>query len=128
MNVLHRLIVTALLPFTWSVASASFCTTYAGAGKCMNISGTSIVGNVPLSASAVFEVSGTKLAVSLINDAGSSATQLGGAQVLTGLFFNLKATDGTLTPTGSYASLTSPLIGTATLTGASTYSLSQNEA
>jgi hypothetical protein len=128
MNLLRRLllVVTALVPFSWSMAHASFCTTYTGTGKCVNLAGTS-TGSVPLSASAVFEAgSGGLLDVTLVNDAGSSAAQLGGSEVITGLFFNLSGAGitGGLTPAGSDASLTVPsgkasnsavTLGTATL-------------
>src|ERR1700719_2718129 len=103
MNLVRRLllVVTALVPFSWSMADASFCTTYTGTGGCVTLTALSNDSpKVPLSASVVFEVSATNpniLDITLVNDAGSSATQLGGAEVLTGLFFNLSAAAGTLT-------------------------------
>jgi hypothetical protein len=100
-----------------TAANASFCATYAGTGDCVSLTGNSAT-PVPIAASAVFEVSGTTLDITLVNDAGSSATQLGGADTLTALLFKLAPAGGTLTDVGGTASLTAPLIGTAALTGA----------
>jgi hypothetical protein len=90
-----------------------------GTGDCISLSGNSTT-PVPVSASAVFQVgAGNTLDITLINDAGSSATQLGGADTLTALLFNLAPAGGTLTNVGGTGSLTAPLIGTATLTTSS---------
>ena len=98
-----------------SAANASFCTTYVGTGDCISLSGNSTT-PVPISASAIFQVgAGNTLDITLINDAGSSTTQLGGADTLTGVLFNLSSAAGSLTP--GTASLTAPGVGTATLNG-----------
>jgi hypothetical protein len=115
-------ITLMFLPFTAtlilpSAANASFCTTYTGSGDCISLSGNSTT-PVPISASAIFQVgAGNTLDLTVINDAGSSTTQLGGADTLTGVLFNLSSAGGSLTP--GTASLTAPGIGTATLNGSS---------
>jgi hypothetical protein len=115
----NALFLGSLWVLSWSTANASFCTTYVGTGDCVNLTGNSTT-PVPISASAVFQVgAGNTLDITLINDAGSSATQLGGADTLTAVLFNLSSAGGSLTNTGGTASFTSPLIGTATLNGPS---------
>jgi hypothetical protein len=79
-----------------SVANASFCTTYntdGGKGFCVTIAGSSAA-NDPVSASAVFEVGiGGNLDITLVNDVSSpTLPKVGGADVLTGLFFDISQT------------------------------------
>ena len=79
-----------------SVASASFCTTYntdGGKGFCVTIAGSSAA-NDSVSASAVFEVgTGGNLDITLVNDVSSpTLPKVGGADVLTGLFFDISQT------------------------------------
>lgn len=125
MRLLFRvMLLMGLLAISWTAANASFCSTFVGSGVCISGSGTS--GGIPVSGSAVFQVNGSNLDITLINDAGSSASMLGGAQVMTAVLFDLSSAAGTLTNVGSFASLTAPLIGTASLTVAETDSLSQN--
>lgn len=123
-NLSRILLLTVFALVSLSTANASFCSTYGGGGVCVSASGFSS-NSVAIAASAVFEVTGGNLGVTLINDAGSVAQQLGGAEVLTALLFNLNGA-GTLTNVGSTASLTAALIGTATLTSASSDGPSQN--
>ncbi|PWU11747.1 MAG: hypothetical protein C5B51_02000 [Terriglobia bacterium] len=132
---LKKLLLLAGSGLFISIAQASFCDTYTadhGTGVCVNVSaaantqpGTSNA----LSASAVFEVSGNNLNVTLVNDdvLPNNANQLGGADVLTALLFNITNTAGneiTLNPLsiGLTPSLTTnpanPL-GTATITDGS---------
>ena len=126
MRLVHKILMLAvLLSLSWSSAMASFCTTYAGTGDCVTLTGMS-VNHIALAASAVFEVNSGKLGITLVNDAASSASTLGGAEVLTAVLFNLSSAAGSLTPTGSSASLNAPLIGLASLTTPSSDSVSQN--
>jgi hypothetical protein len=79
-----------------SVADASFCTTYntdGGKGFCVTIAGSSAISD-PVSASAVFEVgTGGNLDVTLVNDVSSpTLPKVGGADILTGLFFDISQT------------------------------------
>src|SRR5207302_5418350 len=60
----------------WTLAHASFCTTYvanSGPGVCVSGSGTSNQGTgASLAATAVFEANGTGLNVLLLNDASAT--------------------------------------------------------
>ncbi len=123
------LLISAAIPWT---ANASFCTTYSldhGTGVCVNASaaaGTAPNTSNALSASAVFELSGSNLNVTLINDVSlpANANQLGGADILTALLFNITNVGGqeiTMSPaaiglTPSLSTSPSNPLGTAVVT------------
>src|SRR5262249_8511916 len=122
---------------SFSAAKASFCTTYVadgGQGICANLTSTSTSGNA-VSASAVFEVSGNNLDITLVNDQGTSGqtAQLGGADVLTALLFNItNSAGGSVALSANQAGLTPTLtgtsastLGTATFTSATTETLNE---
>lgn len=113
-------IFVAVLALPWSLANASFCTTYFadhGAGVCVNLTApaSSATGNNPLSASAVLEVSssGTALDVTIVNDVTGVTNQIGGSNILDAFLFNItNSSGGALSLTPGSASLTPVLTTT----------------
>lgn len=133
-------IVSALLALPWSLANASFCTTYFadhGAGVCVNLTAPanpSTTNNNPLSASAVLEVSsdGHSLDVTLVNDVTGVSNQIGGANVLDAFLFAItNSTGGAVNLTPGTASLTPVLtttpdpLGTATILNPNSFTIDE---
>ena len=126
-NFCKSLMLTALLGLPWSLANASFCTTYFadhGTGVCVNLSfaASSASNNNPLSASAVLEVSGGNLDVTIVNDVTGVTNQIGGSNVLDAFLFAItNSSGGAVSLTPGSASLTPVLttspdpLGTATI-------------
>jgi hypothetical protein len=114
------LTLCAILTLPWSLANASFCTTYFadhGAGVCVNMgaAASSGTGNNPLSASAVLEVSssGSALDVTIVNDVTGVMNQIGGSNVLDAFLFGItNSSGGAVNLTPGTASLTPVLTTT----------------
>ena len=137
MRVTQRiLMIAALCVSSWSVASASFCTTYFadhGAGVCVTMSQAASGGNNPLSASAVLEVSGGNLDVTIVNDVTGVTNQIGGADVLDAFLFKLTNVPAVtlapntagLTPTLTTTTPNSDPLGTATILNPNSQTINQ---
>ena len=138
-NLCKSLMLIALLALPWSLANASFCTTYFadhGAGVCVNLSSAAsgASNNNPLSASAVLEVSssGTALDVTIVNDVTGVTNQIGGSNVLDAFLFAItNSSGGAVSLIPGTASLTPVLatspdpLGTATILNPNSFTISE---